>query len=154
MILSQTSEYAIRAVSCIAVQGDKNPVAAKDLSKDISIPTHYLSKVLRRLVTAKILVATKGHNGGFMLARPAQKIKIVDILAAVETHVPAKHCIFGWRMCNSKDPCILHHRWSSVNDAFQNWARTTTLADIKNDAESSRWLTSFGGASTSGQDDA
>lgn len=153
MILSQTSEYAIRAVSCIAVQGEKGPVAAKDLSKDISIPSHYLSKVLRRLVKANLLHATKGHNGGFVLARPAQKIKIVDILAAVETHVPAKHCIFGWRMCNSKDPCILHHRWSAVNDAFQTWARTTTLADIKNDAEASRWLTTFADKSAKESDD-
>ncbi len=141
MILSQTSEYAIRAVSCIAIQGEKWPVAAKDLSKTLSIPGHCLSKVLRRLVTAKILNASKGHNGGFTLARPAAKIKILDILAAVEAEVPAKHCIFGWRICNSKDPCILHHRWSSVNEAFQTWARTTTLADIKNDAEASRWLT-------------
>lgn len=141
MILSQTSEYAIRAVSTIAVLGEKGPVKAKDLSKTISIPVHYLSKVLRRLVTAKILDATKGHNGGFVLARPPQKIKILDVLAAVESEVPAKHCIFGWRMCNSKDPCILHHRWSSVNDAFQSWACTTTLADIKEDAGASRWLT-------------
>ena len=141
MILSQTSEYAIRAASCIAIQGETAPVAAKDLSKTISIPAHYLSKVLRRLVKARILNASKGHNGGFTLARPAQKIRILDILAAVESAVPAKHCIFGWRMCNSKEPCILHHRWSSVNDAFQNWARTTTLADIRDDAVASRWLT-------------
>lgn len=143
MILSQTSEYAIRAVSFIAIQGEENPVSSKDLSKFTSIPSHYLSKVLRRLVTAKILSATKGHNGGFMLARPAQKIKILDILAAVESEVPAKHCIFGWRMCNSKDPCILHHRWSAVNEAFQTWTRTTTLADVRDDAESTTWLTAF-----------
>ncbi|MBN8550620.1 MAG: Rrf2 family transcriptional regulator [Deltaproteobacteria bacterium] len=143
MILSQTSEYVIRAVAFIAVQTDDKPVAAKELSKHTSIPAHYLSKVLRKLVTANILNATKGHNGGFVLARPAHKVKIIDILSAVESHVPAKHCIFGWRMCNSKDPCILHHRWSAVNDAFQTWARTTTLADIKNDAGTSRWLTTF-----------
>ena len=140
MILSQTSEYAIRAASYIAVHQESGPVRAKDMSSDISIPQHYLSKVLRKLVESEILAATKGHNGGFVLSKPSKKIKLLDVLEAVEVAVPAKHCIFGWRMCNSKDPCILHHRWSSVNDAFQKWARTTTLADIQDDADKTNWL--------------
>ena len=75
-----------------------------------------------------------------MLARSAKNIKMVHVLEAVETTVPAKHCIFGWRMCNSKDPCVLHHRWSSVNEVFQRWARTTTLEDIRKDAVKLNWL--------------
>lgn len=142
MILSQTSEYAIRAVSYIALRGNA-PIIAKELAKQTAIPVHYLSKVLRKLVTAGILGGSKGHNGGFVLARTPNKIKIVDVLNAVEDHLPSKHCIFGWRMCNSKDPCILHHRWTSVNDSFQNWARDTTLAHIQEDAASIKWLTSF-----------
>lgn len=140
MILSQTSEYAIRATAYIALHQHDGPVRAKDMSAAISIPPHYLSKVLRKLVEKKILTATKGHNGGFLLARPAKKIKLVHILEAVEISIPPKHCIFGWRMCSSKEPCVLHHRWSSVNEAFQKWARTTTLADIETDAEKSQWI--------------
>ncbi len=144
MLLSQTSEYALRAMSFIALkEGEAQALRAKDIGAAIAIPTHYLSKVLRRLVAAELLKAVKGHNGGFALARAAKKIKIVDVLGAVETNVPAKHCIFGWRACSSKEPCILHHRWSSVNEAFQNWARTTTLADIKDDAKREGWLTNF-----------
>lgn len=140
MILSQTSEYAIRATSYIALYQDSGPVRAKDMSTAISIPQHYLSKVLRKLVEADILSATKGHNGGFLLSRSAKKIRLIDILEAVEIAVPPKHCIFGWRMCNSKEPCVLHHRWSSVNESFQKWARTTSLADIKSDAGKSNWI--------------
>ncbi len=140
MILSQTSEYAVRAAAYIASHSDAGPVRAKDMGKEISIPSHYLSKVLRKLVEAGILTATKGHNGGFLLARPPKKITILQVLESVEQKVPAKHCIFGWRMCNSKSPCVLHHRWSAVNDAFQKWARTTTLADIRDDASKSSWI--------------
>ena len=140
MILSQTSEYAIRATSFIALRQDHGPVRAKDMSAAISIPPHYLSKVLRKLVEAGILLATKGHNGGFALSRPSNKIRLVHILEAVETTVPARHCIFGWRMCSSKEPCVLHHRWSSVNEAFQKWARATTLDDIRKDAVKANWI--------------
>ena len=140
MILSQTSEYAIRAMAYIALNQDAGPVRAKDMSKAINIPQHYLSKVLRRLVEQQLLTATKGHNGGFLLSRTPKNIKLVNVLEAVDSEVPTKHCIFGWRMCNSKDPCVLHHRWSSVNDAFQQWARTTSLADIRHDAIKSNWI--------------
>jgi Rrf2 family iron-sulfur cluster assembly transcriptional regulator len=140
MFLSQTSEYAIRAVACIALRDGKAAIRAKDLSAEISIPIHYLSKVLRRLVKADILMATKGHNGGFVLARPAKRIKLIHVLEAVEVPIRAKHCIFGWRMCNSKEPCVLHYRWSAVNDSFQHWIRTTTLAHIQNDASKANWI--------------
>lgn len=144
MLLSQTSEYAIRAMSYIALtQDNKGSLRAKDISAAIDIPVHYLSKVLRRLVASGLLTAIKGHNGGFLLGKSAKKIRIVDVLTAVELEVPAKHCIFGWRACNSREPCILHHRWSSVNEAFQRWARTTTLFNIKEDASREGWLTKF-----------
>ncbi len=144
MILSQTSEYAIRAVSCIAINQEFGPVRAKDLSVETAIPLTYLSKVLRKLVEAEILTSTKGHNGGFLLARPPKKIKLYQVLEAMEFSVAKQHCIFGWRMCNSKKPCLLHHRWSEVKDTFQKWIHTTSLEDIQKDARAVDWLTGFG----------
>ena len=127
-------------MSTLAIQPDEKLVSAKSLSGETGIPLHYLSKVMRKLVEAGLLDAVKGHSGGFALARSPQKIRMVDIIEAIEAEVPVKHCIFGWRACNSNDPCILHHRWNAVNDAFQEWARKTTLADIRKGAAESSWL--------------
>jgi Rrf2 family protein len=140
MILSQTSEYAIRAMSTVATIDQKAPISAKNLSAETGIPVHYLSKIMRKLVEKGLLSAEKGHRGGFTLAKTPQRIRIIDVIEAVEAHVPVKHCIFGWRACNSQDPCILHHRWSEVNDAFQRWARQTSLSDVKNDAVATGWM--------------
>jgi Rrf2 family transcriptional regulator, iron-sulfur cluster assembly transcription factor len=144
MILSRTSEYAIRAAIFLAIQENESSMTAKDVSIATGIPIHYLSKVLRRLVESKILLAERGHNGGFKLAKSAKSIKIVDVLVAVELSIPIKHCIFGWRVCDNKKPCLLHNRWSLVNDAFQKWARDTSLEDIRNDVDAdSTWLKTF-----------
>ena len=124
MILSQTAEYALQAMSSMAMLEDGEPVRSKDISEAASIPSHYLSKVMRKLVEADLLIA----------------IKLIHILEAVEAELPMKHCIFGWRLCNSKNPCALHHRWSSVNDTFQSWARQTTLADVKEDSKKGGWM--------------
>lgn len=154
MILSQTSEYALRSAACIAVNEHHGPVRAKDLSLETSIPLNYLSKVLRKLVEAGILKATKGHNGGFVLSRSAKKIRILDVLQAVEEKIAVKHCIFGWRVCNSKEPCLLHNHWSTVKEHFDKWIKNTTLEDIKSEAKNINWLTNFNSTKFTGCDDA
>lgn len=113
---------------------------AVDISKIISASPHYVSKVLRKLVTAKLLNAEKGHRGGFTLAKPANQIKFIHVIQAVGPKIGVKHCIFGWRSCDAAKPCILHHRWQKVSGSFLNWARLTSLADIQSDAVKSDWL--------------
>lgn len=140
MILSQTAEYALRATACLAVKEDLTPITAKQLSKEAGIPQTYLSKILRKLVEAKILIAVKGHNGGFQLAKSPKKIKIIHILEAVDPQNMPRKCIFGWRTCNNKTPCLLHHHWTEVRKSFDHWIHTTTLEDIKTEAQKTDWL--------------
>lgn len=142
MLLSQTSEYALRIMTTVAVSQRAQPLTAKEIASIIKCPSHYLSKVLRRLVKADLLKGTKGHGGGFLLAKPASKIFFCDIIEAVQKAPQKKHCIFGWRQCNSNKPCVLHHRWNSVSTAFNEWSRKTSLADIQLDSKGTDWLLS------------
>ena len=129
MLLSQTAEYALRAMTWLATQSPETPVRARDLSEGTGIPLHYLSKILRRLVLANLLVSQKGQGGGFALAREPEAIRFEDILAAVDAYPKSGRCAFGWGACNENDPCPLHDPWSHLNDALHHWATTTTLAD-------------------------
>ncbi len=147
MILSRTSEYALRIMAAVSMQRGAIPMRASEISEQISCPKHYLSKVLRKLVNAGLLKAEKGHGGGFLLAKRANQILFCNIMDAVDAPTKNKHCIFGWRQCDSKNPCILHHRWSKVNATFVEWSKTTSLEDIQKDAKSSEWL--FSGRSNS-----
>lgn len=139
-MLSQTSQYALRIMSCIAVARGAQPVRAKLIAQSIDCPPAYVSKVSRKLVEAGLLRAEKGHGGGFILGRSPEKIFFRQILDAVQPTQEKKQCIFGWRRCDSKAPCILHHRWNAVSGAFNEWAKKTTLADIQSDATASKWI--------------
>ena len=96
MLLSQTAEYALRAMTWLATQSPGVPVPARDLSAGTGIPIHYLSKILRRLVIGNVLVSQKGQGGGFALAREPAAIRFEDILAAVDAYPRSGHCAFGW----------------------------------------------------------
>jgi len=140
MILSQTAQYALRIMTNIALAPEGQLVRAKEIAEAIGCPQHYVSKVLRKLVTAGLLKGERGHGGGFLLSRSPEKILFCHVLDAVQGPKEAKQCIFGWRRCSNSDPCILHHRWTAVSGSFDEWARTTSLAEIKNEATESNWL--------------
>ncbi len=142
MILSQTAEYALRAMAWLATSSGGEPVRAKDLSTATGIPTHYLSKVMRRLVLAGLLVSQKGQGGGFVLSKAPGEIPFIDILTAVDAYPAEGRCAFGWGHCDETTPCPLHGSWSDLNERLRCWAEGTTLAEIARD-----WVEGDHGAS-------
>jgi Rrf2 family protein len=114
----------------IAGSPNGNAVTASELAEATHVPVHYLSKVLRKLVTAGLLLSQKGHRGGFVLARTAREIRFMDVLEAVDRAPDRKRCAFGWGKCDSRNPCPLHPAWDKLGGVFLDWTQQTTLADL------------------------
>jgi Rrf2 family iron-sulfur cluster assembly transcriptional regulator len=129
--LSQTAEYALRAMAWIAAHPTGGPVLARELSQGTGIPAQYLAKILRRLVLAGILVSRKGRGGGFTLSRPAERIRFRDVLAAVDAYPLEDRCAFGWGACDPAHPCPLHDSWGGMSGRFRAWATRTTFKGMK-----------------------
>jgi Rrf2 family protein len=132
MLLSQTAEYALRAMAWLAMAGESKPVRAADLARATGIPTYYVSKVLRRLVLADLLESQKGQGGGFSLSRAPREISFINILSAVDAFPTQGRCAFGWGQCDATDPCPLHNSWSQLDDRIRDWAAGTSLGEIAN----------------------
>ena len=84
MKLTRASSYALHAVAFMAAQKHDKPVASHNIAKARVIPARFLLKVLKPLVSARILLSIKGPNGGYRLARPASEISMLDIVEAVD----------------------------------------------------------------------
>lgn len=132
VLISQTAEYALRAMARIA--SADGPLRATEIAADTSIPVHYVSKVLRRMVSAGLLTSQKGHGGGFRLARPARSIRFREVIAAVDGDMEAGRCAFGWGACNPAAPCPLHPAFSRLEASLTDWLGRTTLADVQSGA--------------------
>lgn len=133
MLLTQTGEYALRAMAAMASAPGDVPLSAQDLSGVTDISPHYLSKVLRRLVLAGLLESRKGRGGGFTLAREPSEIRFMDVLAAVDAYPYDTHCVFGWGACNPDEPCSLHDTWLGMSESIRDWAMNTTLDQVRTD---------------------
>lgn len=129
--LSSTSEYALRAMSWLALQPKEVPVTASALSEGTSVPISYLLKIMRRLVSAGLVDSARGQGGGFTLAKPPGRISYMEILEASGYGSQPEECVFGWDKCRGDRPCPMHQSWSALNNNFIAWARSTTLATVR-----------------------
>jgi len=130
MYLNRPAEYALRAMSHLAHAGADDRVRTRDLAKAVDVPPSFLAKIMRKLTEHGLLDSKKGHNGGFVLARPADEIRFIDILRAVEFEPRAGHCLFGLGNCDASNPCPLHHQWGALKEEIDRWARSNNLAGM------------------------
>lgn len=129
MLLNQTAVYGLRAMASLAMLAPGERINAAELSERTRVPQQYLSKVMRKLVVAKLVNGRKGHGGGFCLARAPKEIPLRDVLSAVDIDMHSG-CAFGYAACDLENPCSLHPLWSRLNQCLDSWANGCTLAEI------------------------
>ena len=84
MKLSRTVIYAIRATLQLAQAKSMAPVPCSQLAMEGQMPERFLLQILRSLVTRGLLCSTRGVDGGYYLARPAEQISLKDIIEAFD----------------------------------------------------------------------
>lgn len=84
MKLTRASSYALHAVVYMATQKLNKPVASHLIAQAQGIPERFLLKVLKPLVSARVLHSIKGPHGGYRLAQPASDLTMLDVVEAVD----------------------------------------------------------------------
>src|ERR1700746_265942 len=84
MRLTRASSYAFHAFVFMASQKQNRPVPSHLVARAEGIPERFLLKVLKPLVSARILRSVKGPNGGYRLAQPAKDVSLLDVIEAVD----------------------------------------------------------------------
>jgi Rrf2 family transcriptional regulator, iron-sulfur cluster assembly transcription factor len=79
-ILSRKGLFAIAAVVDVALQKDRQPIAAKTLAVRHGLSPRHLEAVLQALVRGGILKGIRGPHGGYLLARERHDVTANEIL--------------------------------------------------------------------------
>jgi len=81
---STSAKYAILAVGYVVQHQDEGLIVSQTISREYNIPLEYLLKIMQQLVKSNILRSKRGPRGGFSLAKPLNKITMLEIIEAVE----------------------------------------------------------------------
>ncbi|WP_458789163.1 RrF2 family transcriptional regulator [Adonisia turfae] len=128
-MISQTAEYALRALVHLAARAESGPARARDIAEAIQVPVGYLQKILRTLCKHGLLTASRGSSGGFDLARSVDNITVLDVLNAADGELPRiKRCPLGLP-CHA-DLCPLHRLLDSQLANVERVFGSTTLEDL------------------------
>lgn len=127
-MFSQTTEYALRAMACLAMRPtDLVPTPA--LAEQTKVPANYLAKVLQQLAAAKLITGRRGVGGGYKLAKPAAEIRLIDVINAVTTVTRIQSCPLGLPNHGSK-LCALHRKADEAAAAVIEVYNGVTLHDL------------------------
>jgi Rrf2 family transcriptional regulator, iron-sulfur cluster assembly transcription factor len=135
MIFSKSFGYALRGILYIALSSDtKSRVHLDEIAERLSLPRHFLGKVLKKVSKEGILGSTKGPHGGFYLNDATLQtplIKLIEITSEAELF---DSCVLRFRKCNSNNPCPLHYQIESIKKEWHDILAGTKVGDLlKND---------------------
>jgi Rrf2 family transcriptional regulator, iron-sulfur cluster assembly transcription factor len=132
MILSASATHALRAVAWLAAHERDEAALGRDLARRVRLPADYLAKVLRRLVRAGVVTASRGARGGYRLARPAAEIRLIEVILPFEGKRAKPGCLLRPnRPCRDSGACSAHGSWTGVKTTYSRFLEETTIADIQ-----------------------
>lgn len=124
-MISQTAEYALRAIVYLASQ-DKSQTNS-DIAGATQIPQGYLAKVMQTLSRAKLVKAQRGLNGGFLLAESADTLTVLRVVTTIDPIQRFHECPLG---LHGKTLCPLHKSLDDAALAVENTFGDTTISDL------------------------
>jgi len=128
MIISQTAEYALRAIVWLA-HDPKSALGTRRIAQATHVPAGYLSRVLQVLARAGLVESNPGRTGGFRLKRPPQEISVLDVVNAVDPIERIVRCPLGLESQGQR-LCPLHRRLDEAAALVQSAYAKTTIAEI------------------------
>ena len=124
MKLNTRGRYAVMALADMASFNTQNPVSLRDISLRQNISLVYLEQIFSKLKKNNIVKSIRGTNGGYILTKDPEKIKLSNIFLAVDEKVKTLQCKKESKKgCNGKlTKCITHNLWDDremhINDFF------------------------------------
>ncbi|MFZ4777706.1 MAG: RrF2 family transcriptional regulator [Terrimicrobiaceae bacterium] len=126
-IYGKTSANAIAVMSFLAADPGKR-AGSREIAKSRNISQALTAKLLTQLAAAGLVRGQPGPGGGYMLAKPARKICLLDIASLFEQTEPPSLCPFGHDWCGQGDPCPLHDTIAGMLDSNRSFMKKTSLA--------------------------
>jgi FeS assembly SUF system regulator len=128
--ISKLTDYAI--VVSTHLGSVAGAIAVSDLASATRIPQPTVSKVLKALARAGVVVSQRGAHGGYRLARPSVEITVAEIIGALEGPIAVTECsdVSPEHLCEHEPRCEVRANWQRINAAVHGALAGITLSDM------------------------
>jgi Rrf2 family protein len=127
-MISQTAEYALRAIVFLAEQGNRAQTI-QQIAQATQVPAGYLAKVMQALARHRLVISQRGLGGGFTLSVPPEQLTIYEIIQAVDPIRRITHCPLNLP-AHRHQLCALHCRLDEAAALVEQSFRASTVAAL------------------------
>ena len=144
MKLSSQEEYGLRCLLRLGRGAEGSSLTIAQLSCQEGISAANVAKMMRLLRRAKLVTSTRGKDGGYALARPADQIRVSDALGALGGRLfDAAFCDTHsgtTGLCAHMGDCSIRSVWRMLQDAIDGVLGRMTLKDLlRNERDMRAW---------------
>jgi len=130
MQLSNSSQYAIRILSYMALQDNNKLLNATQLAEILQIPYKFLTKIMTEIVKSGLVISIRGREGGYKFKKLASEIIVSEILDIFNDTIKDDQCVLGIGFCSNLCKCALHDQWMEPKLLMQKIFEESSLLDI------------------------
>ncbi len=140
MKLTSKGRYAVMALVDLARFDNINPVSLRDISLRQGISLDYLEQIFSKLKKNEIVKSIRGTQGGYVLNKNPNDIKLTNIFHAVDEKVKTVQCKKESKKgCNGKaTKCITHNLWDELEIHINTFFENKSLKDLLNNNKETR----------------
>lgn len=137
MFLSKSFGYALRGILYVAkLQEENRKIQIDEIAHNLSVPKHFLGKIMQQIVKEGLLKSTKGPYGGFSLANDTMNTPLIKLVEITDGMEQFKMCVLKLKYCNGISPCPLHQQMEQLRGKFLSVFTETTVGDLVKDSKS------------------
>lgn len=130
MKLSTRGRYGTRVLLDLALHDGKEPVPLKEIAQRQQISLLYLEHIIAPLLAAGMIRSTRGARGGIQLAKPAQDIKLSQVVGLLEGSIGPVDCVNDPTVCERSEVCATRDVWIELKKAMDGVLESKTLMDL------------------------
>ncbi len=131
MVFSKSFGYALRGILYVTHMSiEKEKVQLSEIAAKLSVPKHFLAKVMKEMVKEKILVSVKGPYGGFGIHETTLQTPLIKLMEITGELEQFNSCVLRLRKCNSTNPCPLHNQSEKLKKQWYELMSNTTISDL------------------------
>ena len=139
MKLSTKSEYGLRAMLNIAMNGSGGATSIANISKKEGISVAYLEQLLNKLRREGLIESIRGPKGGYLLSKDTGSITVGDIVKTLEGSLYPAHCVAAQKgsqgICKKSNGCVPKLVWLKLAKTISDCLDSITLAELCNEAK-------------------
>jgi Rrf2 family protein len=131
MVLSKSFGYALRGILYVSLMNDEQrKISIEEIARRLSVPRHFLGKIMKAVVKAGILSSTRGQQGGFFINGKTLKTPLINVILLTEGKNYFNTCLLSLRKCNAANSCPIHAKAEKFKNELLDVYNQTTIGDL------------------------